>query len=176
MLRLLVRTSALMIAWMAPATAQETISISSEWGSVTAELADNTATRALVRMLPVTLQMRDHLRQEKTGSLPAPLPETGVSPSGVWSNHSFDFVFEVQCVGNDLGAVLGFQRRLATRSNEDKLAPATRRLVRHGCGLAAGREPRLPYLLAGGDVVSPDRLLDRGGDENQPAACGDRPA
>jgi hypothetical protein len=40
-----------MIAWMAPATAQETISISSEWGSVTAELADNTATRALVRML-----------------------------------------------------------------------------------------------------------------------------
>ena len=44
-------------------------------GQVTAELVDNDATRALVRMLPLTIEMRDHLRQEKTGTLPSPLPE-----------------------------------------------------------------------------------------------------
>jgi len=54
--------------------AQERISISSEWGEVTAELADNDATRALIAMLPVTIEMRDHLRQEKTGNLPVALP------------------------------------------------------------------------------------------------------
>ena len=45
--------------------AQERILISSEWGEVTAELADNDAATSLLRMLPVTIQMRDHLRQEK---------------------------------------------------------------------------------------------------------------
>jgi hypothetical protein len=58
-----------------PAMAQERIRISSEWGNVTAELADNAATRSLLQMLPITIQMRDHLRQEKTGDLPAGLPE-----------------------------------------------------------------------------------------------------
>ena len=65
----------LTLALMGPAMAQERITISSEWGKVTAELVDNAATRALVRMLPLTVQMRDHLRQEKTGNLPGPLPE-----------------------------------------------------------------------------------------------------
>lgn len=77
------------------AMAQERIRISSEWGEVTAELAENDATRALVEMLPVTLEMRDHLRQEKTGTLPAPLPElsrqqdfsTGML--GLWSSGNF---------------------------------------------------------------------------------------
>ena len=55
--------------------AQERILISSEWGEVTAELADNDAATSLLRMLPVTIQMRDHLRQEKTGNLPSPLKE-----------------------------------------------------------------------------------------------------
>jgi hypothetical protein len=55
--------------------AQERILISSDWGNVTAELADNAAARSLVQMLPVMIEMRDHLRQEKTGSLPASLPE-----------------------------------------------------------------------------------------------------
>ena len=50
--------------------AQERILISSDWGKVTAELVDNDATRSLVRMLPITIDMRDHLRQEKTGNLP----------------------------------------------------------------------------------------------------------
>jgi hypothetical protein len=57
------------------AMAQERILISSEWGNVTAKLVDNTATRSLVQMLPITVEMQDHLRQEKTGDLPAALPE-----------------------------------------------------------------------------------------------------
>ena len=56
--------------------ARERIVISSAWGEVKAELADNEAARSLLRMLPITMQMRDHLRQEKTGNLPAPLAET----------------------------------------------------------------------------------------------------
>ena len=43
-------------------------------GRVTAELVDNNATRALVQMLPLTIEMRDHLRLEKTGYLPSNLP------------------------------------------------------------------------------------------------------
>ena len=57
------------------AMAQEKIVISSEWGDLTAELVDNDATRALLDKLPITLNMRDHLRQEKTGALPSPLPQ-----------------------------------------------------------------------------------------------------
>jgi hypothetical protein len=57
------------------AMAQEKIVISSAWGQLTAELVDNAATQALLEMLPVTLEMRDHLRQEKTGELPASLPQ-----------------------------------------------------------------------------------------------------
>lgn len=77
------------------AMAQEQIVISSEWGTVKAELVDNEATRALVKMLPVTIVMRDHLRQEKTGDLPAPLPavprQTGFSKGtlGLWSADHF---------------------------------------------------------------------------------------
>lgn len=55
--------------------AQERIMISSDWGNISAELAVNAATRSLVEMLPLTVDMRDHLRQEKTGNLPLPLPE-----------------------------------------------------------------------------------------------------
>jgi hypothetical protein len=57
------------------AMAQDRIRILSEWGSVTAELEDNAASRSLMQMLPMTIDMRDHLRQEKTGNLPSPLPE-----------------------------------------------------------------------------------------------------
>ena len=77
------------------AMAQERIRISSGWGNVTAELADNDATRALLRMLPVTIDMRDHLRQEKTGNLPSPLPPVGrqldfsIGTLGLWSSDHF---------------------------------------------------------------------------------------
>ena len=42
---------------------------------MTAKLADNDAAAALLEMLPLTIDMRDHLRQEKTGYLPSDLPE-----------------------------------------------------------------------------------------------------
>jgi hypothetical protein len=86
---------ALGLGFMGKAMAQQQILISSEWGNVRAELADNAATRALVRMLPVTIEMRDHLRQEKTGDLPAPLPavprQTGFQKGtlGLWSADHF---------------------------------------------------------------------------------------
>lgn len=77
------------------AMAQDRILISSAWGTVTAELADNAAARALARMLPVTIEMRDHLRQEKTGNLPAALPEVArqrefsVGTLGLWGPDHF---------------------------------------------------------------------------------------
>jgi hypothetical protein len=77
------------------AVAQEHILISSEWGNVTAELIDNDATRSLVRMLPLTIDMTDHLRQEKTGDLPSPLPavarqqDFSAGTLGLWSSGYF---------------------------------------------------------------------------------------
>ncbi len=93
-----IMTEAVVIAGLslaAPAIAEERIRISSEWGEVTAELADNAASRALVRMLPVTIGMSDLLRQEKTGTLPQPLPEIGrqleftAEMLGSWSSDHF---------------------------------------------------------------------------------------
>jgi hypothetical protein len=75
--------------------AQERILLSSAWGKVTAELIDNEATRSLITLLPLTLDMRDHLRQEKTGNLPAPLPaverqlEFSTGTLGLWSTNHF---------------------------------------------------------------------------------------
>lgn len=43
--------------------------------SVTATLNKSEAARDLVAMLPVSIQMRDHLRREKTGRVPKPLSE-----------------------------------------------------------------------------------------------------
>ncbi len=87
--------SALVFALGGPAMAQRHIVISSEWGEVKAELADNEAARSLARMLPVTISMRDHLRQEKTGNLPAPLAEVSRQTDfskgmlGLWSSNHF---------------------------------------------------------------------------------------
>ena len=98
MRRLLTTTAtagALALGLTGAAMAQQQIVISSEWGTVKAELVDNAATRALVRMLPVTIAMRDHLRQEKTGDLPSPLPDvprqTGFTKGtlGLWSSDHF---------------------------------------------------------------------------------------
>ena len=71
------------------------IMISSNWGKVTAELIDNNATRSLLQMLPLTIEMRDHLRQEKTGNLPSPLPavdrqlDFSTGTLGLWSSNHF---------------------------------------------------------------------------------------
>ncbi len=74
---------------------QTRVAISTNGGTVMAELVDNAATREFVRMLPLTIAMRDHLRQEKTGNLPSALPElprqTEFSPGmlGLWGNDDF---------------------------------------------------------------------------------------
>ena len=75
--------------------AQDRILISTDRGNVTAELVENTATRALLHMLPLTIKMRDHLRQEKTGNLPSPLPaverqlDFSTGTLGLWSSDHF---------------------------------------------------------------------------------------
>ena len=77
------------------AVAQERILISSEWGNVTADLFDNAATRKLLSMLPITVPMNDHLRQEKTGDLPSGLPEVArqlnfsIGTLGLWGPDHF---------------------------------------------------------------------------------------
>lgn len=87
--------AAVILGLSGSAAAQERISITSEWGDVAAELVDNAATRALLEMLPLTIEMRDHLRQEKTGNLPAPLPSVerqlnfSTGTLGLWSSDDF---------------------------------------------------------------------------------------
>jgi hypothetical protein len=86
---------ALALGLTGAAVAQERLLISSDWGNVTAELVENEATRSLFRMLPVTIAMRDHLRQEKTGNLPSPLPEVARQTDfskgtlGLWDSDHF---------------------------------------------------------------------------------------
>ena len=95
MFKLLLRAFFVPLGLIGPAMAQERILISSEWGKVTAELIDNNATRSLVRMLPLTIEMRDHLRQEKTGDLPSPLPaverqlDFSIGTLGLWNSNHF---------------------------------------------------------------------------------------
>jgi hypothetical protein len=92
---LLLKTLVITLGLVGPAMAQERILISSAWGKVNAELADNAATRSLIQMLPLTLEMRDHLRQEKTGNLPSPLPaaerqlDFSTGTLGLWSTNHF---------------------------------------------------------------------------------------
>ncbi len=87
--------AALTLSLMDHAMSQERVRISSEWGMVSAELADNDAARSLARILPLTIEMRDHLRQEKTGNLPSPLPRVerqldfSIGTVGLWSSDHF---------------------------------------------------------------------------------------
>lgn len=91
----LVAAAALALLPVNLAMARERIRISSDWGTITAELADNAAAHSLVRMLPITIEMRDHLRQEKTGNLPSPLPQIerqldfSTGTIGLWSSNHF---------------------------------------------------------------------------------------
>jgi hypothetical protein len=97
--------------------AQERIQISSDWGKVTAELADNAAARSLRQLLPLTINMRDHLRQEKTGNLPSPLPEVprqrdfAAGTLGLWGPDDFVIYYRQGRVPQPgiviLGAVTG---------------------------------------------------------------------
>ena len=95
MLNALLRAFVITLGLIGPTMAQERILISSDWGKVTAELVDNDATRSLVRILPITIDMRDHLRQEKTGNLPSSLPaverqlDFSTGTLGLWSSNHF---------------------------------------------------------------------------------------
>lgn len=73
MLKPLLVTAITILGITGPVMAQQRIRISCEWGEVTAALTDNVAAKSLARMLPLTIEMRDHLRQEKTGALPSSL-------------------------------------------------------------------------------------------------------
>jgi hypothetical protein len=92
---------------------QEKIVISSPWGKLRAVLVDNEATSALLAMLPVTLEMHDHLRQEKTGSLPSSLPpaerqidfENGTL--GLWGSNDFVIYYRVGSVPRPGIIILG---------------------------------------------------------------------
>ena len=95
MLSLLLRSFVITLVLIGPTMAQDRITISSDWGKVNAELVDNKATRSLLQMLPLTIEMRDHLRQEKTGNLPSPLPaverqlDFSAGTLGLWSSDHF---------------------------------------------------------------------------------------
>ena len=95
MFRMLLRAFVITLGLIGPAMAQVRILISCEWGKVSAELVENNAIRSIVDMLPLTIEMRDHLRQEKTGNLPSPLPEVerqldfSIGTLGIWSSNHF---------------------------------------------------------------------------------------
>ncbi len=102
----------------------ERILLSSRWGEVTALLAENESARAFARLLPVTITMRDHLQQEKTGSLPSPLPEGprqrdfSKGMLGLWSSRNFVIYYRsgrvpppgIIVLGNVVGDVSIFDR------------------------------------------------------------------
>jgi hypothetical protein len=108
-----IAAAALAFSSMEPVMAQERIRISSDWGNVTAELSDNNAARSLARMLPFTIQVSDHLLQEKTGSLPSPLPEVSrqrdfdVGTLGLWGPDHFVIYYRKGQVPQPGIAILG---------------------------------------------------------------------
>ncbi len=87
--------AAIVMAGASSAYAQNRIALTSEWGRLTATLEDSAATRALLAMLPLTVAMRDHQRQEKTGLLPSDLPaaprklDFGKGTLGLWNTNHF---------------------------------------------------------------------------------------
>ena len=94
-MRKIVLAAAMVLGFTGTAMSRDRIAISSDWGELTAEIADNEAGAALLRMLPLTIEMRDHLRQEKTGHLPGPLPEGerqqdfSAGTLGLWGTRDF---------------------------------------------------------------------------------------
>ena len=59
--------------------AEQRIIISSKWGQVAAELATNDDAKTVAPMMPLTIEMDDHLLHQKTRNLASTLP---VSPAG----------------------------------------------------------------------------------------------
>lgn len=76
------------------------ILITTDEGQLQAQLADNDAALALAKMLPLRIEMRDHLRQEKTGELPSALPDSerqtdfSVGTLGLWGDRDFVIYYD----------------------------------------------------------------------------------
>ena len=84
----------------------------------------NAAARALIQMLPITIDMRDHLRQEKTGNLSSQLPEVprqldfAAGTLGLWGPDHFVIYYRkgrvpqpgIVILGNATGDVSAFDR------------------------------------------------------------------
>ena len=134
MLNLLLGACVITLGLIGPAMAQERILISSGWGEVAAELVDNNATRSLVQMLPLTIEMSDHLRQEKTGNLPSPLPaverqlDFSTGTLGLWSSDHFVIYYRAGRVPQPGIIILG--RVTADVSIFDRPGPVTIRVER----------------------------------------------
>jgi hypothetical protein len=135
MLTLLLKASVVALGLIGPAMAQERILISSDWGKVTAELVDNNATRPLAQMLPLTIEMHDHLRQEKTGNLPSPLPaverqlDFSTGTLGLWSSNHFVIYYRAGRVPQPGIIILG--RVTGDVSIFDRPGPVTIRVERY---------------------------------------------
>jgi hypothetical protein len=134
MLNLLLRAFLITLGLIGPAMAQQRILISSDWGKVNAELVDNKATRSLVQMLPLTIEMRDHLRQEKTGNLPSPLPaverqlDFSTGTLGLWNSDHFVIYYRNGRVPRPGITLLG--RVIGDISIFDRPGPVTIRVER----------------------------------------------
>jgi hypothetical protein len=130
----LLRAFVITLGLVGPTMAQEQILISSDWSKVTAELVDNHATRSLVRMLPITIDMRDHLRQEKTGNLPSALPgverqlDFSTGTLGLWSSNHFVIYYRAGRVPQPGIIILG--RVTGDVSIFDRPGPVTVRVER----------------------------------------------
>lgn len=135
-MRMSILGAAVMIAYSvaAPAIAQERVRISSDWGEVGAQLVDNATTRQFVAMLPLTIPMRDHLRQEKTSRLAEPLPEGprqrdfAVGTLGLWGPDGFVIYYRSGSVPSPGIIILG--QALGDVSFLDRPGPVTVRVER----------------------------------------------
>ncbi|RVJ63972.1 hypothetical protein CN166_01510 [Sinorhizobium medicae] len=113
MLKTMLGSAVIALGVVGPVMPQERIRISSAWGEVTADLADNEAAKSLAQMLPLTIDMSDHFRQEKTGNLPSILPELprqrdfSVGTLGLWSSDHFVIYYRTGRVPSPGIIVLG---------------------------------------------------------------------
>lgn len=132
--KLLLGAAIITLGMVGSAMAQDRIHISSDWGDVTADLADNEAAKSLARMLPLTIEMSDHLRQEKTGNLPSALPEVprqrdfSLGTLGLWSSR--DFVIYYRSGRVPLPGIIVLGQVTGDVSIFDRSGPVTVRIER----------------------------------------------
>ena len=90
----------------------------------------------MVHMLPLTIEMRDHLRQEKTGNLPSPLPaverqlDFSTGTLGLWNSDHFVIFYRNGRVPQPGIILLG--RVIGDISIFDRAGPVTIRVERIG--------------------------------------------